>query len=390
MRTGNVRSGSYAGENIMTENEQADTGIDIEVPDIPLPQAAAEDKGIKDTFNSAFKFAFVGAGQAGSRLAQSFYQLGYRRVCAINTADQDLATVQLPAANKLCLGGGGAGKDPSVATKTYIEKREDVLDFMKRSFGPDIDRIFICASAGGGTGNGCTMELIKTAHELAASLRKPIQVGVIVALPKNLEGRKVCANAHSLMVQLAQAVDKGLITPMIILDNERIESIYPGLAVDPFWNTANRSIASLFHLFNTTAIQSSHYTSFDQKDFESLLNSGLIIFGATPVYKWQEQSDISFAVRDNIKRNMLAGGIDLSTGSVAGAIIIGSQTILNQVPQANLDHAFEQLSRLLKGGNTIQRGIYRGNKENLVVYTMVGGLEQPKERIAELKKLGGV
>ena len=370
--------------------EPQDTGIDINVPDIPLPSAAVEDKSIKDTFNGAFKFAFIGAGQGGSRIAQAFYQLGYRRVCAINTAEQDLATIQLPAANKMCLGGGGAGKDPNIAAKVYREKREDVLDFMKRSFGPEVDRIFVCISAGGGTGNGCAMELINTAHELSAALRRPINVGVIVALPKNLEGSKVCVNAYTLMTQLSDAVGRGLITPMIILDNERIESIYPGLAVDPFWTTANRSIASLFHLFNTTAVQSSHYTSFDQKDFESILNAGLIIFGATPVYKWQEQSDISFAVRDNLKRNMLAGGIDLSTGSVAGAIIIGSQIILNQVPQANLDHAFEQLSRLLKGGNMIHRGIYRGNKENLVVYTMVGGLEQPKERIAELKKLGGV
>ena len=387
-RTGNTMSGTTAGENMMSD-EAIDTGVDIQVPDIPMP-SMAEDKSIKDTFNSAFKLSFIGAGQGGSRLALAFHQLGYRRVCCINTAPQDLATIPLPEANKLCIGGGGAGKDPGIAAKIYNEKREDVLDFMKRGFGPDMDRIFVCVSAGGGTGNGCAMELIKTAHELAASLRKPIKVGVIVALPKNLEGRKVCINASRLMVQLIKAVDEGIITPLIILDNERIESIYPGLAVDPFWNTANRSIASLFHLFNTIAIQSSHYTAFDQKDFESILNSGLIIFGATPVTKWSEQSDISFAVRDNLQRNLLAGGIDLSTGNVAGAIIIGSQAILNQVPQANIDHAFEQLSRLLKGGNTIHRGIYRGNKENLVVYTMVGGLAQPKERIDELAKLGGV
>ena len=368
--------------------EPQDTGIDIMVPDIPLPVPVVEDAGIKDTCTGAFKLAFVGAGQGGSRIAQSFYQLGYRRVCVINTAEQDLATIQVP--NKLCLGGGGAGKDPSVAAGIYREKREDVLDFMKKSFGKEPEYIFVCISAGGGTGNGCAMELINTAHELAASLRRPVKVGVIVALPKNLEGSKVCANAYNLMVQLAKAVEDKLISPMIILDNERIDAIYPGLAVDSFWNTANRSIASLFHLFNATAIQSSHYTSFDPKDLESILGSGLITFGATPVYKYREQSDISYAVRDNLKRNMLAGGIDLSTGSVAGAIIIGGQAILNEVPQANLDHAFEQLSRLLKGGNMIHRGIYRGNKDNLVVYTMVGGLSQPKERIAELKKLGGV
>lgn len=363
--------------------------FDINVPDIPLPQAA-EDKTIKDAFAGAFNFAFVGAGQGGSRIAQAFAQLGYKRVCALNTAVQDLQPVQLPDANKLLLPGGGAGKDPKLAMKVYTEYKEDVLDFMRRAFGPSFDRIFVCASAGGGTGNGCTLGLIATAKELMESLRLPIKVGVIVALPKNLEGQKVCANAYGLMNDLTALADAGDISPLIILDNERISAIYPGLAVDPFWDTANRSVASLFHLFNTTAVQPSKYTSFDQKDLQTLLDSGLIVFGATPVTKYNEMTDISYAVRDNLKRNMLAGGIDLSTGKVAGAIIIGSQSILNSVPQENLDHAFEQLSRLLKGGNTVHRGIYRGNKDNLVVYTMLGGLARPADRMSELKRLGGV
>jgi len=301
-----------------------------------------------------------------------------------------MENIPLPAENKFLLGGGGAGKDPEKAAKIFNSHREDVLDFMRRSFGPGVDRIFVCVGAGGGTGNGCAVPLANTCIELMEALRVPAKVGVIVALPKNSEGRKVCANAYSVLNALQELNEAQKISPLIVLDNERIEDIYPGLAVDPFWNTANKSIASLFHLFNTIAVKSSHYTSFDQTDYKTILDSGLIIFGATPVVNYNDSASISYAIRDGLQKNMLAGGIDLSTGSIAGAIIIGGQKILESVPQADLDHAFEQLSRLLKGGNTIHRGIYRGNKDNLVVYTVLGGLGKPKERLDELQKLGDI
>jgi cell division GTPase FtsZ len=370
-------------------SEPADAGFDIEVPDIPLPSEAV-DKTVKDTFEGAFKFAFVGLGQGGSRIAQAFYDLGYRRVCAINTAEQDMRTIRLPEANKLVLGGGGAGKDPAKASRAFGKHSEDVLDLLRRCCGPGVERVFVCSGAGGGTGNGGTVPMIAIAGEFMQAIREPVQVGVITALPKDSEGQRVCANAYNLLERLARMAPNKHISPLIVLDNERISQIYPGLAVDPFWATANRSVATLFHLFNTIAIRESHYTAFDQTDYRTLLDSGIIVFGATPVAQWQDATDVSKAVRDNLQRNMLAGGIDLSTGSVAGAIIIGGQQILTQVPQESLDHAFEQLSRTLKGGNTVHRGIYRGNKDNLVVYTMIGGLGAPAGRLNELQRLGGI
>ena len=68
-----------------------DLGIDL--PDIPLPDDEPIEDGVKDTFDdAAFNFAIVGVGQGGSRLAESFWNLGYRRVGVINTAQQDLSS----------------------------------------------------------------------------------------------------------------------------------------------------------------------------------------------------------------------------------------------------------------------------------------------------------
>lgn len=373
--------------SVMVENQN---DIDVTVPDIPMPEQAKSNE-IADEFEAGFKCAFIGSGQGGSRLAQNFWKMGYRRVCAVNTAAQDLQHINLPDANKFCFGGGGAGKDPAKAGVLISERKEDMLDFMRRSFGPGFDRIFVCAGAGGGTGAGTAVHLVDIAIELQKALRCPTeQVGVILALPKISEGTRVALNAYNVLTSLWGLVEKGFVSPLILLDNERISSLYPSLAVDPFWDTANATVSSLFHLFNTIVVKSSHYSTFDRNDFKTVLDSGLITFGATPVAKWTDATDISYAVRSNLKANILSGGVDISTGNVAGVVIIGGSSVLTDIPQTHLDHAFDQMNRMLRQPSTVHRGIYRGNKDNLVVYTAIGSLGKPTAKLLELRRIAGL
>ena len=128
-----------------------DLGIDL--PDIPLPDDEPIEDAIKDTFeDAAFNFAIVGVGQGGSRLAESFWNLGYRRVGIINTAKQDLSLINVPEQNKLLIGDGGAGKNPDAADEVFRTRYEDILDFLKKTFGAGYERVLVCAGAGGGTG----------------------------------------------------------------------------------------------------------------------------------------------------------------------------------------------------------------------------------------------
>ena len=152
---------------------------DITMPDIPLPTAPEpKEETNKDECDVAFKFAFVGAGQGGSRIAEAFHRLGYRKLSAINTAHQDLNTINLD--HKLCIGDGGAGKNPDVAKAKFADHKEDVLDFMRDVFGEDFDRFFVCAGAGGGTGAGTVVPLIHTTQELYDAVKSPTKkVGVI-------------------------------------------------------------------------------------------------------------------------------------------------------------------------------------------------------------------
>ena len=177
--------------------------------------------------------------------------------------------------------------------------------------------------------------------------------------------------------------------PLVIVDNDRIDKIYPNLPVTKFWDVANQSISSLFHLFNTIAIQDSDFTTFDRADLSDILDSGIVSFGACPIRKWDTSTDISHAIRDNLKNNVLVGGFDMGQARTAGCVFVASTDVLDTIPQTHLEHGFEMLARIMKKGGAIHRGIYKGAKKGLVVYTILGELGRPTERLEELDRVAG-
>jgi len=375
----------------------------VDIPDIPMPDEQSQvSEVVEDECKGAFKLAFIGSGQGGSRIAEAFWKLGYRRVCCVNTTGQDLVGINIPESNKLIMdiGSGGAGKDPAKGEQAAKTHYEDVYDLMRRSFGKEIDRIIVCIGAGGGTGSGSAETLISIAHDMAQSLKVEDatgipRVGAIVALPKVAEGAKVNANAYGLLQSLFAMVGTGKgkidgrsLTPLIVVDNDRIDKIYPNLPVTKFWDVANRSISSLLHLFNSIAIQDSDFTTFDRADLTDVLDSGMVSFGACPIRKWDTSTDISFAIRDNLKNNVLVGGFDIAQARTAACIFIGHSDVLSSIPQGHLEHGFEMLCRIMRQGGAVHRGIYKGSKPGLVVYSILGELSPPKDRMDEIARVG--
>jgi cell division GTPase FtsZ len=373
-------------------------GMDIPMPD----ENAVDSENVEDDFEAAFKLAFVGCGQGGSRIAESFYKLGYKRVCCVNTTDQDLKGIDIPDKNKLVIGDGhgGAGKNPENGAKAAASGYEDIYDLMRRSFGSQFDRIIVCVGAGGGTGTGSCETVINIARDIATSFKVQEEgglpaVGVIASMPKVSEGGRVNANAHGILSKLFDMVGgpgrlgNRRISPLIIVDNDRINKIYPQVAASKFWDVANRSITGLFHLFNSIAVKDSDFTTFDPSDFKDILDSGVLTFGACPIKKWDEASDISHSIRDNLKRNVLVGGFDLKQARAAGCVFLAHSSVLDEIPQEYLEHGFEMLTRIMQPGSVLHRGIYKGGK-GLVVYSILGDLKRPGERMDEIARIGGV
>ena len=349
-----------------------DIGIDL--PDIPMPDENAQTREIEDEFEGAYKFAIIGVGQGGSRMAETFWNLGYRRVCVINTAKQDLKFINIPEDRKLLLDHGGAGKNPETAEKIFQDNAEEIWDFFHGKLGTTYDRVLVCAGAGGGTGAGGAPVVFKIVKDNTGA-----SVGFISALPTKAEGNQVAKNAKRTMQKVVEYTKDGILSPLIVLNNEKIKELYPGLSINKFWTTANSSVCSLFHLFNKISSQDSSYTTFDKADLDSVLNSGIITFGATPIKAEQaNDTDISKAIRNNLKKNILAGA-DISTGNIAACVMVVNNKLMDEVPQEALEHGFEQLNRLLVKDNTVHRGIYTSNKPGIAVYTVIGGLDPAKD-----------
>ena len=359
--------------------------FDFQMPEVPEPiQETAQE--FKDKDAVGVKFGFVGAGQGGGKLAEAFAQIGYARVGAINTADQDLDTVNVP--RKFKFGKQqGAGKDRSVARAAFLDQKEDVIDFIKQAVGTDIDRIFVTVGAGGGTGAGVCAELVKAASEYQKSVKSTSPyVGLILALPKISEGKKVSLNAYETLKEACALVEQKIVSPLIILDNEKINNLYPKLPVSKFWQVANSNISSLLHLFNNIVTKSSQYTTFDSNDFRTVLDSGIMVFGMTNVPNVANEAEISKAVRENLKRNVLCGELDLSTGKIAATVAIGDDKTLDSIPQEYLDNAFNQLNRTLQSGSTVHQGIYKGSRAGLSIFTAIGAINTPQEKLDILLK----
>ena len=374
------------------ESTDLDAGLDLdfEMPDIPMPDDAKVQQTIEDKFDSAVKFSFVGLGQGGSRLVEAFHNLGYGRVCVVNTAKQDLDDIKLPDEKKLWLGAGGTAKNRRVGEAHMKQHSEEVMDLMRRSFGTEFDRIMICATSGGGTGSGGFSAAVGVANELTESLRikkvgEDTRVGLMLVLPSNSERDRMTNTFEAL--KIAESLkDNKLISPLIIIDNEQISRIYPTATVGNVWSKTNQSIVTLFHLFNKIAGAPTKYTTFDPEEYKSLLASGILVYGAMPI-RDTSKDGMAKSFRENIKKNVLCGGLDVASAATAACLIVGEAVSLEVIPWDVIEHSYEMLGRVA-GGATVHRGIYAA-KRPLSAYTILGGLAMPKPRLDEIARLSG-
>jgi cell division GTPase FtsZ len=143
----------------------------------------------------------------------------------------------------------------------------------------------------------------------------------------------------------------------------------------------------MWDIFNRLSALSSQYTSFDPVDYRSIMESnGCAIMGLTKVSKFGDKFALSEAVKKNLSKTLLASGFDLSTSKVAGCIAVGGKKLMANVKglQDNIDYAFDVLSEIT-GKATIHRGIYEDSRDSLRVYTIIGGMDAPTERLEELR-----
>jgi cell division GTPase FtsZ len=350
---------------------------------------AEKDVVVNDTFDYdvAMRMAFIGAGQGGGRMANGFYELGYRRVCAFNTTDMDFAELN-PGIKKHSLDVGGAAKDTELARQALAGREEEVRDLLQRSWGNEIDCALVCVSLGGGTGSGTVGSLVRVVRQYMLDKTGQARVGALVSLPTLTEGYQVNRNA---VVGFRELLELG-VSPLLIIDNAKVHQLYKP-SMSRLHATANETISQLFHLFNQLAATRSEIT-FDRSEFAQLLDAGIVVMGAADIQNTETPADISSAIRDDLTNNVLAE-IDLRTGKKGACLFVAGQEVLDELDSDFFDAGFSQLDRTLGAADNdsetvVHRGLYVGAERGLQCYTMIAELDLPKERLKQMADKGGL
>lgn len=325
----------------------------------------------------------VGVGQCGSKLAEEFYNRGYD-VVAINTAKQDLMPIVIPEGQKLFLDYalGGAGKDldtGQAAVETYADQ---VLEHLESNF-EDSEVLLLCVSGGGGTGSGSAEIMVN----LMSQLGKPL--AVLYVLPMSSEDSLAKHNSIQTLAKLAKLASTDVVNSLFVVDNAKIELMFPGLSMAQFWKTANTAIVEPIHLFNKLSANPSEHTSLDPMDFSRILigTGDCSLYGSIDVADYMEDEAIAEAMLTSVESGLLSGDFDLGQTRSAGIIVTGSKKALSEVPAANLEYGFAMVSKICNEGTRVFRGVYEtpGHEDVLKIYTFFSGLGLPEERVQELK-----
>jgi cell division GTPase FtsZ len=326
----------------------------------------------------------LGSGQAGSRLAEAFYKLGYDTV-VVNTAIQDLKFIDIPDSNKLLLehGLGGAAKELEIGRAAAEAHRGEILQLINGRLQNSQVNV-LCLSLGGGSGAGSCETLV----DIMAGLGKPLVV--MTVLPMDTEDAQTKSNALETLSKLAKLTQSKKVNNLIVVDNAKIEAIYHDIGQMDFYNVANKAIVESIDIFNTLSSMPSAVKGLDPMEWAKLFTDGegLTVYGELTVENFVEDTAIAEAVVNNLNGNLLAGGFDLKQSRYVGVIIAANKEVWAKIPSSSVTYAMAMINDQCGTPKGVFKGIYTVESPDPVVkvYSMFSGLGLPESRVTQLKK----
>ena len=167
------------------------------------------------------KIGFVCVGQAAGNIGDLLAEKGYD-VFAINTSQEDIATLKFVKHTYHIPGGLGCSKDRDTAKKKLAECLDDITNQLDTYITEDI--IYFIFSAGGGTGSGFSPYFIDilindvfVEEDEDGELYPTKTIGVITILPADKESPQARENGYNCIKEISE-ID-GLAN-VFILDNE--------------------------------------------------------------------------------------------------------------------------------------------------------------------------
>lgn len=335
------------------------------------------------TKERSLQLGVLGSGQAGSRLAECFYKLGYQ-ACVVNTALQDLKFIDVPDSNKLLLeyGLGGAAKEIEIGKAAAESHRGQIMQLVNDRLSSAQVHL-LCLSLGGGSGAGSCETLV----DLLADMGKPLVV--IAALPMDTEDSQTKSNALETLAKLAKLTQTKRVSNLIVVDNAKIETIYHNVSQVDFYSVANKAIVDPIDAFNTLSSMPSSTKALDPMEFSKLFidGEGLSVYGEFTVDNYQEDTAIAEAVINNLSGNLLASGFDLKQSKYVGFMVVANKEVWSKIPASSINYASSMINDLCGNPKGVFKGMYVLDSvaDTVKVYSMFSGLGLPSSRVEQLK-----
>lgn len=391
----------------------------------------------------SFNIAGIGVGEGGGRLAMAMVESGANISC-INTNKGDLAGLtKIPESKKLLLeiSGGGSGKEPTFVRDAMKspELRNQVVEFIKRmldntpiftncsscgskeklrdteavgemhicsacgkSFGitqivheeaVKHDYLFLFACLGGGSGSGLINEVVAICHQ-----KFNLPIAVICTLPDDSEDTTTKINAVAVFKELYNnyAVS-GIVSPLILVDNQKMMELYNHLPIGKMYPTINNSIAGIIDKFNSFSNQTSEYMStIDTMDTARLWSlGGCCAMGKFIVGNSKKPSNSTQVVvphpldLDMVEEALQAcnfvDGFDLTSAKGVGIIAVGPEHYMQDENISKcIRYAFGKAKEVI-GDGLVFRGQYTSlDADCLEFYVFFNGLKYPEARFERL------
>ena len=212
----------------------------------------------------------IGVGGGGGNAVEYMYEKGICDVDFVicNTDYQALRNSPIPC--KIQLGkeltaGHGAGNNPAMGEKSAQESLADIEAILKK----DTRMAFITAAMGGGTGAGAAPVIARLSKDMGI-----LTVG-IVSVPARFEGPKRLDQARDGLRRLKDHVDC-----LIVIDNEKIKSIYGSQTISQAFAKAN-DVLNIAAKGIAEIITLPGYINVDFADVRTVMtDSGVAIMGA--------------------------------------------------------------------------------------------------------------
>lgn len=209
------------------------------------------------------KVGIIGVGNAGSQVGALGTKMYSIPSVAINSSENDLATIP-DNVMKFTVGDSrGAGKDRTEAKEFLKESVMKLLqdkDFI--NFCSDADVIFIISSTGGGTGSGIAPMLADILGNAVIGL----SIILVSILPQISEAYSAQVNTVEYLKEVYNVLED---STMMIYDNDKLSN----LSSFEMMTKINESIIKDIKVIQGTYNLATKYSSIDEKDMTRIITT---------------------------------------------------------------------------------------------------------------------